>query len=164
MATWQARRLINRDLGLMGANDIAAVIKAIEDKRGKKIVMVEIPLPPEVSAFCVRGQDRDFVVVDSQAGELTQAHATLHELFHLWEEHPAEDGSHDLEMDEETIRVLLPGIKPDAVLKVLTRSHYTKKAELSAETFATSMLQRLHLSARRDESVSSTLAHRSAGV
>ncbi|MFC8172727.1 hypothetical protein ACFUJU_20470 [Streptomyces sp. NPDC057235] len=164
-ATRRAGRLINRDLGLVGAGDMEAVIRAVEEKRGKRITMVRVPLPPEVSAFCVRGHDREYVVVDALAGELTRAHATLHELFHLWEEHPAEDGGHDLEMDETTVRLLLPGIKPEAALRILTRSHYSKKAELGAETFATLMLQRLHLSAARgDEPVSSTLAHRSAGV
>ncbi|MFB7512959.1 hypothetical protein [Streptomyces sp. NPDC056144] len=149
----------------MGASDMDAVVRAVEEKRGKRIVTVRVPLPPEVSAFCVRGHDRDYVVVDSGAGELTRAHSTLHELFHLWEEHPAEDGGHDLAMDEEAIRLLLPGVKPEAVLRVLTRSHYAKKAELSAETFATTMLQRLQFDASRgDETVSSTLAHRSAGV
>ncbi|MET9427814.1 MULTISPECIES: hypothetical protein [unclassified Streptomyces] len=142
-----------------------SVVRAVEERRGKSIVIFRVPLPPEVSAFCIRGHDRDYVVVDSQAGELTQAHSTLHELFHLLEEHPAEDGSHDLEMDEETIRLLLPGVKPEAVIKILTRSHYAKEAEWGAETFATTMLQRLQLSRTRwDESVSSTFAHRSAGV
>ncbi|MFE5730946.1 hypothetical protein ACFQ7A_08575 [Streptomyces sp. NPDC056528] len=164
-ATRQARRLINRDLGLMGASDLAAVVRAIEEKRGKRIITVQVPLPPEVSAFCVRGHDREYVVVDARAGELTRAHATLHELFHLWEEHPEEDGGHDLEMDEAAIRLLLPGLKPRAVLKVLTRSHYAERAELGAEMFATIMLQRLQLSTTRgDEPVASTLAHRSAGV
>ncbi|MFF5638508.1 hypothetical protein [Streptomyces sp. NPDC012825] len=164
-ATRQARRLINRDLGLMGASDLAAVVRAIEEKRGKRIITVQVPLPPEVSAFCVRGHDREYVVVDARAGELTRAHATLHELFHLWEEHPEEDGGHDLEMDEAAVRLLLPGLKPRAVLKVLTRSHYAERAELGAEMFATIMLQRLQLSTTRaDEPVASTLAHRSAGV
>ncbi|MFF4868236.1 hypothetical protein ACIPQA_02770 [Streptomyces sp. NPDC090109] len=164
-AARRARRLIHRDPGLAGAGDMAAVVGAVEEKRGRRIVMVGVPLPPEVSAFCVRGHDRDYVVVDAQAGELTRAHATLHELFHLWEDHPAEEGGHAPGMDEATIRLLLPGLKPGAVLKVLTRSHYAQRAELGAETFATLMLQRLRLSgARGDEPVSSALAHRSAGV
>ncbi|MDX2297686.1 MULTISPECIES: hypothetical protein [Streptomyces] len=164
-ATRQARRLINRDLGLMGASDMDSVVRAVEVKQGKRITTVRIPLPPEVSAFCIRGQDRDYVVVDAQAGQLTQAHAILHELFHLWKEHPAEDGGHDMEMDADTIRLLMPGVRPEAVLRVLTRSHYARKAELGAETFATTMLQRLHLSETpRDERVSSTFIHRSAGV
>lgn len=148
----------------MGATDMAAVLRAVEEKRGKRIAVFRVPLPPEVSAFCIRGRDQDWVVVDSQAGELTQAHATLHEAFHLLEEDPAEDGSHDLEMDETTIRLLLPGVKPEAVLRILTRSHYTKKPERGAEMFATIMLQRLHLSKGLDGSVASTFSHRSAGV
>ncbi|MFC7794447.1 hypothetical protein [Streptomyces cinereoruber] len=164
-ATRRAGRLVRRDAGLKGADDVAAVVRAVEEKRGKRIVLVHVPLPPEVSAFCVRGHDREYVVVDARAGELTRAHATLHELFHLWEEHPAEDGGHDPGMDEAAIRLLLPGIRPEAVRKALTRSHYTERAELGAETFATVMLQRLRLSGTRgDGPVSSTLAHRSAGV
>ncbi|MFJ4869215.1 hypothetical protein [Streptomyces sp. NPDC088757] len=164
-ATRRAGRLIHRDPELKSAADMAAVVRAVEEKRGTRIVMVRVPLPPEVSAFCVRGHDREYVVVDARAGELTRAHAALHELFHLWEEHPAEDGGHAPEIDEATVRLLLPGLRPEAVRKVLTRSHYAAEAELGAETFATLMLQRLRLSAARgDEPVSSALAHRSAGV
>lgn len=164
-AARRARRLVHREAGLKGADDLAAVVRAVEEKRGRRIVLVRVPLPPEVSAFCVRGHDRDHIAVDSRAGELTRTHATLHELFHLWEEHPAEDGGHALEMDEATIRLLLPGIRPEAVRKALTRSHYTERAELGAETFATVMLQRLRLfETRGNGPVSSTPARRSAGV
>ncbi|MER6478250.1 hypothetical protein ACFFSH_38845 [Streptomyces filamentosus] len=150
----------------MGASDLAGVVSFIEEKRGRRIVVRRIPLPPEVSAFCVQGMEFDIVVVDSSAGELMQTHATLHELYHLWEEHPAEDGDHDLKMDEETVRLLLPGLRPEAVLRILARSHYSKTVERGAETFATIMLQRLRLSGgwSSDGSVASTMSHRSAGV
>ncbi|MFE5597092.1 hypothetical protein, partial [Streptomyces sp. NPDC056549] len=128
-----ARRLIRRDLGLMGANDMSDVLRAIKAKRGKEIVITRVPLPPEVSAFCVRGRDRDFIVVDSQSGELTQAHATLHELFHIWDEEPKEDSHHDLTLNEETLKFLLPGLKAEAALKILKRSHYARKHERNAE-------------------------------
>jgi hypothetical protein len=149
----------------MGASDIAGVVRTIEERRGRRIAITQVQLPPEVSAFCVRGTDRDLIVVDSGAGELTQAHATLHELCHLWEEHPAESAGHVPVMEEETIRLLLPGLKPDAVLRILTRSHYGETVERDAETFATIMLQRLRLSRTQgDDSLASPLSHRSAGV
>ncbi|MEU2855989.1 hypothetical protein [Streptomyces syringium] len=167
LATWSTTRLIHRDLGLSGVRDMQGLVDAVAIKRGKPITVTEAPLPPEVSAFCARGRDRDHVVVDSNASELTRLHAQLHELFHLWEEHPADDTAHDQPMTEETVRQLLPGLKVGPVLQILTRSHYDSAHERRAEAFATVMLQR-HLQLRRDQAsnglITSALTHRRTGV
>lgn len=166
-ATWSISRLIHRDLGLSGIRDMQGLVDAVAMKRGKPITVTAIPLPPEVSAFCARGTDRDHIVVDANAAELTRLHAQLHELFHLWEEHPSGDGTYDQPMTEETVRRLLPGLKPEPVLQVLTRSHYDSAHERRAEAFATVMLQR-HLRLRRDRNadglITSALTHRRTGV
>ncbi|MBO0657272.1 hypothetical protein J1792_32535 [Streptomyces triculaminicus] len=166
VATWSITRLIHRDLGLSGIRDIQDLVDAVATKRAKPITVTAVPLPPEVSAFCARGRDRDHIVVDANAAELTRLHAQLHELFHLWEEHPSGDDN-DQPMTEETVRRLLPGLKPGPVLQVLTRSHYDSAHERRAEAFATVMLQR-HLRLRRDRNtdglITSTLTHRRTGV
>ncbi|MFE7778424.1 hypothetical protein ACFU5O_31975 [Streptomyces sp. NPDC057445] len=142
------------------------LIDAVARKRNKPITVTAAPLPPEVSAFCARGEDRDYIVVDSRANELTRLHAELHELWHLWEEHPSEEAP-DQPMTETVVRQLLPGLKPGPVLQVLTRSHYDSAHERRAEAFATVMLQR-HLELRRDQnkngSLTSALTHRRSGV
>ncbi|MGA4947918.1 hypothetical protein [Streptomyces lydicamycinicus] len=166
-ATWSVTRLVHRDLGLSGVRDMQGLVDAVAVRRNKPITITEVPLPQQVSGFCARGNDRDFIVVDSTANELTRLHVSLHELFHLWEEHPAEDGSAGQLMTEETVRQLLPGLKTGPVLKVLNRSHYDSAHERRAEAFATVMLQR-HLELRRDQRtngfLSSALSHRRSGV
>ncbi|MFD7613072.1 hypothetical protein [Streptomyces sp. NPDC059828] len=165
-ATWSTTRLIRRDLGLSGVRDMQGLVDAIAVKRNKPITVTETPLPPEVSAFCARGRDRDYIVVDSNANELTRLHAELHELWHLWEDHPDDDTTGQ-PMSEATVRQLLPGLKPGPVLQVLTRSHYDSAHERRAEAFATVMLQR-HLQLRGDQKstgfLASALTHRRSGV
>ena len=165
-ATWSAGRLIRRDLGLSGVRDLQGLVDAVALKRNKPISVTEAPLPPEVSGFCVRGDGRDYIVIDSAANELTRLHATLHELFHLWEEHPVNDSSHQ-HTTVETLRHLLPSLKAEQVSQILTRSHYDNEHERRAEALATVMLQR-HLQLRRDQNgtgfLASALTHRRSGV
>ncbi|MEU7198105.1 hypothetical protein AB0B04_32060 [Streptomyces xinghaiensis] len=166
VATWSTTRLIRRDLGLSGVRSLQDLVDIVAMKRGKPITLSEAPLPPEVSGFCARGRERDYIVVDSGASELTRLHASLHELFHLWEEHPAETGPAQA-ISPDVVRHLLPGLKPGPVQKVLTRSHYEETHERRAEAFATVMLGR-HLELRSDQRhtgfLSSALAHRRSGV
>ncbi|MGW0333485.1 ImmA/IrrE family metallo-endopeptidase [Streptomyces sp. NPDC003011] len=165
-ATWSTTRLIRRDIGLSGVRSLQDLVDAVAMKRGKPITLTEVPLPPEVSGFCARGRDRDYIVADANASELTRLHVSLHELFHLWEEHPADDGTPQ-PIAPDVVRQLLPGLRPEPIQKVLGRSHYRKSHERRAETFATVMLQR-HLELRTHESrtdyVTSALAHRRTGV
>ncbi|MER5466256.1 hypothetical protein ABT010_37560 [Streptomyces sp. NPDC002668] len=164
-ATWSTTRLIRRDLGLSGVRSLQGLVDTVAKRRGKPITLTEAPLPPEVSGFCARGEERDFIVVDARASELTRLHASLHELFHLWEEHPSSDAHQP--MTEDTVRQLLPGLKPGPVLQVLTRSHYDNAHERRAEAFATVMLER-HLQLRDSQNstgfLTSAFAHRRSGV
>ncbi|MEV6808938.1 hypothetical protein [Streptomyces sp. NPDC051132] len=165
-ATWSTTRLIRRDIGLSGVRSLQDVVDIVAAKRGKPITLTEASLPPEISGFCARGRDRDYVVVDVNASELTRLHSSLHELFHLWEEHPGDDSKRE-PISPDVVQQLLPGLKPRPVLKVLARSHYQADHERRAETFATIMVER-HLELRRHqrptEYVTSALAHRRTGV
>ncbi|WP_189969022.1 hypothetical protein [Streptomyces violascens] len=168
LSAWSTTRLIRRDLGLSGVRDMQSLVDAIAQKRGRPIVIAEEPLPAKVSGFCVRGRKVDFIVVDSNASELTRLHSTMHELFHLWDEEPeAQDTSASAETAAEAVRQLLPDLDPEAVRKVLARSHYDNPHERRAEAFATVMVQR-HLKlggpATKDNYIGSALAHRRSGV
>ncbi|MFJ6516158.1 hypothetical protein ACIQMO_29910 [Streptomyces sp. NPDC091406] len=166
LAMRRMARVIRQDLGLSGVQTMQALVDAIANDRNKPITIKEAPLPPQVSAFCAQGDDRDFIVVDSTASELTRIHSILHELFHLWENHPSREGATDPPMSHDAVRHLLPGLKPGPALRVLSRSHYDNDHERRAEAFATLMLQR-HLRLREDQptwAVQSALAHRRSGV
>lgn len=184
-STWVTTRLIRRDIGLSGVRSLQDLVDIVAAKRGRPITLTVAPLPPEVSGFCVRGKERDYIVVDSTASELTRLHVGLHELFHLWEEHPAEDAPEQT-ISSDVVGHLFPGLKPEPIQNVLSglarqllpwlgpdpisvfgRSHYRKSHERRAETFATVMLQRhleLRAHQRRTEYVTSALAHRRTGV
>lgn len=164
-ATRSTTRLIRRGGGLAGVRSVQDLIDAVAARRGKPIVLTEAPLPPEVSGFCARGRDCDYVVIDKTASELTRLHATLHELFHLWEEHPTNDQAHQ-SIPEEVVRQLLPNLKAGAVLQLLTRSHYDHAHERRAEAFATVMLGRIQLrdSGNSTGFLTSAFAHRRSGV
>ncbi|KOU50138.1 hypothetical protein ADK54_09935 [Streptomyces sp. WM6378] len=168
LSAWSTTRLIRRDLGLSGVRDMQSLVDAIAQKRGRPIAIAEEPLPAKVSGFCVRGRRVDFIVVDSNASELTRLHSTMHELYHLWDEEPeAQDTSASAETAAEAVRQLLPDLDPEAVRKVLARSHYDNPHERRAEAFATVMVQR-HLklggAATKDSFIGSALAHRRSGV
>ncbi|MFF8715244.1 hypothetical protein ACF07T_28005 [Streptomyces sp. NPDC015184] len=160
-ATWSARRLVRREFALV--HDMASVVRAVEAKRGRPVVITEAALPSEVSAFCMHGRDQDHIVVDVWSSELTKMHSMLHEVCHLMDGEPSEEEGQP--MDEEAVRRILPGLKPAGVLRVLNRSHYDRACERRAEAFATEMLQRLHLGRSGGHDVMcSAFSHRSAGV
>lgn len=166
LATRAAVRLIRREIGLSGGLSLQALVDHIATKRGRPITLTEAPLPPQVSAFCVKGRDRDYIVVDAGASELTRAHSSLHELFHLWQKHPTEHSAHQ-SMTPEVVQRLLPGLKPGPVLQILTRSNYHDEHEREAEAFATVMFAR-HLQLTKDQQqtglVTSALSHWRSGV
>ena len=118
-ATWSTTRLIRRGIGLSGVRSLKDLVDIVAAKRGKPIILTEV-LPPEVSGFCARGRDRDYIVVDANASELARLHVSLHELFHLWDEHPADHSPHE-PIPPDVVRQMLPGLKPEPVLKVLAR-------------------------------------------
>ncbi|MEU2764515.1 hypothetical protein ABZ712_31770 [Streptomyces sp. NPDC006906] len=164
--TWTTRREIRRDLGLSGIQDLQGLIKAVATRTGKPINVRRHSLPLAVSAMCARGEDRDFILIDSNAAELTQLHAILHELFHLWDDHPSDEAEPHPPLSQHAVQQLFPGLNPGPVVQVLCRSHYAAKHERRAEAFATVMLRHITLT-MDDESVgfvSSALAHRRSGV
>lgn len=164
--TRAARREIRRDLGLSGAQDLQGLINAIALRSGKPITVRQHPLPLAVSAMCARGDDRDFILVDSNAAELTRLHAILHELFHLWDDHPSDADDDQPPLSQEAVRQLFPGLKAGPVVQVLSRSHYAAKHERRAEAFATVMLGHITLTMADEGTgfLSSALAHRRSGV
>ncbi|MFD9562226.1 hypothetical protein [Streptomyces sp. NPDC059994] len=130
------------------------------------IKITEAPLPSEVSGFCARGRECDYIVADSRANELLRLHVLLHELYHLLSQHQPADGDGHQPMSDNLLGELLPGVKPGVVAKILNRSHYASPDERDAEVFATLMLQRLHLSTDQTSNgmLTSAFTHRRSGV
>lgn len=78
-----AVRLVRR-LGLRPHDGLQRLVDAIAHKRGTRIVILEVPLPTEVSGLCVQGQHTDIILVDNRAATpLLRLTIKLHELRHL---------------------------------------------------------------------------------
>ncbi|MFK0143198.1 ImmA/IrrE family metallo-endopeptidase [Streptomyces murinus] len=166
--THKTAQLIRRDIGLSDVRSMDGLIELVSSRRGKPIDVLRIPLPTKVSAFCISTPALDFIVVDSTASELTQLHATLHELGHFLLD--ADGQTEGLEEHEplptDLLEQLVPALNPQAVTNYFKRSHYDSKQERRVEAFATVMLER-HLALRGDTDVdglASTFTHRRTGV
>lgn len=157
-------RVIRKDIGLSGVEDIGGLVKLVAARRGQAIEVVSQPLPSGVSAFCFSTPGRDYVVVDGTANELTRVHAIIHELGHFLFDDGKPDGG--MQDDDPVSRELLhqcaPALNPDGVVRFFKRSHYATDRERRVEAFATMMLER-HLALRRgkgQDGLAATFAHR----
>ncbi|MCX4826412.1 hypothetical protein OG883_43005 [Streptomyces sp. NBC_01142] len=164
--TRRTARAIRKDVGLLGVCDIDALIELVSARRGRPINVRAEPLP--VSAACGSSHYFDSIVVDSDASELTQLHAKIHELGHLLYDAPSRGCHRSAEahepMAQDLARQLFPGLKADEVSAFFKRSHYDSKQERRVEIFATVMLERHLLLRGSADSVTSTFTHRRAGV
>ncbi|MGC5263950.1 hypothetical protein ACPXCO_23315 [Streptomyces cyaneofuscatus] len=164
--TRRTARAIRKDVGLSGVCDIDDLIELVAARRGRPITVRTEPLP--VSAACGSSVDHDSIVVDSGSGELSQLHATMHELGHLLYDAPRaacqRSGEAHEPMAEELARQLFPGLKPAEVSSFFRRSRYDSQQERRVEIFATVMLERHLLLRGGADFVTSTFTHRSAGV
>ncbi|MEU1076483.1 MULTISPECIES: ImmA/IrrE family metallo-endopeptidase [unclassified Streptomyces] len=159
-------RAIRRDVGLSGVYSLDDVIAFVSARRGRPILVHFEPLP--VTAACSSSADHDRIVVDSNASELLQLLAILHELGHLLYDAPRSacqrsDEAHE-PMAQELARQLFPGLKSAEVTSFFRRSRYDSKQERRVEIFATVMLERHLLLKSSADFDSSTLTHRRAGV
>lgn len=165
--THRTARLIRRDIGFSDVHDIEGLIGLVSARRRKPIKVLRLPLPTKVSAFCIATPNVDFIAVDSTASELTQLHATLHELGHFLLDGDQAEGVEPHEpLPGELLEQLAPALDPQAVTNYFKRSHYASKEERRVEAFATVMLER-HLALRGDtdaDGLASTFTHRRTGV
>jgi hypothetical protein len=168
--THAVARLIRKDFGLLGVQDIDNLVELVAHRRGKPITVLYLALPSRVSAFCIATPERDFVAVDVNASELTQLNAIAHELGHLLfddseeAEVPLETGDGS-PLPRDLALQLAPALNPDAVTAFFERSHYDSRIERKVEAFATMMLDR-NIAFRQPEThgFTATFTHRRTGV
>lgn len=166
--THKTARLIRKDIGLSDVRDIDGLIGLVSDRRGKPIEVLHLPLPTQVSAFCISTPSTDYVATDSTASELTRLHAILHELGHFLLDADAhsQEGEEREPLPREILEHLVPALNPQAVTNFFQRSHYDSKQERRVEAFATVMVER-HLALQRGtgaDGLASTFTHRRTGV
>lgn len=168
--THAAARMIRRDFGLTDVQDIDSLVELVAQRRGKPISVLYLALPSRVSAFCIATPERDFIVVDVNASELTQLNAIAHELGHFLfdDSEDAEallEEGHDDPLPKDLALQLAPALNPDAVTAFFKRSHYDSRIERKVEAFATVMLDR-KIAFRQPEAhgFTTTFTHRRTGV
>ncbi|MFF4549343.1 hypothetical protein [Streptomyces sp. NPDC001435] len=113
--------------------NINVLVDQIEERRGRPISLVPMPLPADrgLCGMWVATPDVDYVVYQANARKAHQGHIVLHEIGHMLCEHestPAEQA--------EISRLLLPNIDPALVRTVLGRTRYEQSEEKAAELVA----------------------------
>ncbi|MFI0806359.1 hypothetical protein [Streptomyces echinatus] len=122
-----------RQLNLPEPFNINALIDQMEERRGRPISLIPMPLPPDrgLCGMWVVTPDVDYVIYQAKARKAHQGHIVLHEIGHMLCDHestPAEE--------EEISRLLLPNIEPALVRTVLGRTCYDRSEEKAAELVA----------------------------
>ncbi|MGW1895099.1 hypothetical protein ACWCP6_33390 [Streptomyces sp. NPDC002004] len=113
--------------------NINALVDQIEERRGRPISLLPMPLPADrgLCGMWVATPEVDYIIYQAHARKAHQGHIVLHEIGHMLCEHestPAEQ--------EEISRLLLPNIDPALVRTVLGRTCYDRSEEKAAELVA----------------------------
>ncbi|MFF9155386.1 hypothetical protein ACF1AB_24520 [Streptomyces sp. NPDC014846] len=124
---------IVRRLDLPKPFDINALVDQLEERRGRPISLLSMPLPADRGpcGLWVATPDVDYVIYQANTRKAHQGHIVLHEIGHMLCGHqstPVEEA--------EVSRLLLPNIDPSVVRVVLGRTHYDRDEERAAELIA----------------------------
>jgi hypothetical protein len=124
---------IVEELDLPKPFDINALVDQVEERRGRLISLVPMPLPADRGpcGLWVATPEVDYVIYQANTRKAHQGHIVLHEIGHMLCEHrstPAEE--------REVSRLLLPNIDPSVVRVVLGRTRYDRNEEKAAELVA----------------------------
>ena len=119
--------------------DVHTFCRLIQQARGRMIHLIPRALPTgSPSGLCVSTNAGDYIFYESDTSALHQEHIILHEVGHLLCEHRAASASR-----REISELLLPGLDPAMIQRVLGRSAYPVWAEQEAEMIASLILARV---------------------
>lgn len=134
-----ARRLL-AGLDVPVPFDLPEFCRRIEARRGRQLVLQPLP-DRDDSDFCglyVETPTKDLVFYPAGAAELHREHVIVHELMHLLLGHGAVRTEPRVAVDTA---ILLPGLDPELVSRVLGRSNYATNDEREAELTASLVMQ-----------------------
>jgi hypothetical protein len=142
----RARRALRQDcarhiakLDLRPPFDVRQVCASLASQRGRPIHLRPMELPDGGPCGLWLATPRaDVICYDSAVSGLHRDHIILHEVGHLLFGHPGAPA-----VDAVTSQLLMPGLDPALVRRVLGRTQYSEAAEVAAETFATLVLARV---------------------
>jgi hypothetical protein len=126
-----------RELRLPEPFDVTEVCMKLGERRGRPIVLLALDAP--ASGPCgvwLATPQRDYIFYEGRTAPLHQWHIIAHELGHLVHDHRSTGV-----LGDEAARLLMPGLDPQVVQRVLGRTHYSAAEEREAEIFASVVMQ-----------------------
>lgn len=107
------------------------------EQRGRPIHLIPIELPPGgACGMWASTSDFDAIFYQKNTSSLHQAHIQAHEIGHLICDHSA------VSVDGTGAVLLLPGLDPALMRRMMNRRDYTGREEREAEVFASLLLER----------------------
>lgn len=135
----RARQLI-ASLDIPVPFELLEFCRRIERERGRPLRLVPLP-DSHPAGFCglyIETPTEDVVFYPADAAAVHRDHVIVHELMHLLLGHGAVDTATRIAVDTS---ILLPGLDPALVSRVLGRSNYATDDEREAELTASLVMQ-----------------------
>jgi hypothetical protein len=144
---------IVRNLDLPVPFDVRALAADLAARRGRPLILSPVVKWPGPSGLWVASPAADYIFYEQATSALHQQHIILHELSHLLCGHTpvtvAETG---------VPRLLFPGIRPDAVERLLRRTGYSATDEQEAELVASLIWERAAAQAPAEDAPAAPVA------
>jgi hypothetical protein len=142
---WERSRKFAEGVELPRPFDAEVFIAALAERRGRPIGVLPVSVPSSAPCGLLVTTDRaDYILYTADTTGFHRQHILLHEAAHLL-------CGHDLvaPADSAAARLLLPGLSPALVRRVLGRTAYSQPQEQEAELLASLILHRAQLEGAR---------------
>lgn len=126
-----------RDLPLPAPFDVHALCARVAERRGRPIRLIPMSGLTGVCGLWIGTDTADLIFHESATTPPHREHIILHELAHLLCDHYPVSAR-----PAEVAAMLLPGLDPNMVRRVLGRAGYSTAEEREAETLASLIRQR----------------------
>ncbi|MFK4146485.1 regulator component [Streptomyces sp. NPDC004065] len=126
---------ILRDLGVHRSLSFDAVCARVQQLRGRRLVLRELPEQAAVAGACglwLGTDDADYVFYEARTAPLHREHIILHEIGHVLCDHHRGGTSGD----GRPITGILDGLQPHLVRRLMARTSYSTAEEQEAEMIA----------------------------
>ncbi|MGW5332224.1 regulator component [Streptomyces bauhiniae] len=126
-----------RELGLPDTFDLPALCAALSASRGRPLRRMPVPGLHDVCGLWIATDSADLIAYEQHTSAPHQDHIVLHEIGHVLCDHfPATLSA------AEQARLLLPGVDPALIRRVLGRTGYSSTEEREAEYLASLLGER----------------------
>ncbi|WP_405983646.1 ParH-like protein [Streptomyces sp. NBC_00872] len=136
---WQRTRRIAASLTLPRPFTPEAFIAALAEQRGRPIEIIPVAMGHSLPCGLLVTTDRaDYILCAEGTTAFHRRHILLHEAAHLLCGHDQEPAA-----ESSAARLLMPGLSPTLIRRVLGRTVYSEPQECEAELLASLILHRV---------------------